>query len=64
MEALKKKMPVAEMAEELSAKAHGLSGPELVELVTKIMKEGGYDPQDSDIRNKIGNIYKQSRSVA
>jgi hypothetical protein len=56
--------PVKEMAEELWKESAGKSGPELSDLVGKIMMKGGYNPQDSKIRTEIGEIFRQiSRSV-
>jgi hypothetical protein len=49
---------VGEMAEEIYRRGIDASGPELSDLVTEVMKSGGYDPQDGDVRREIGKLFK------
>lgn len=55
-----KKTPV-EIAEEIYRRDVGLSGSELSDLVTKVMKENRDDPQDEKLRSEIGRIFKELR---
>ncbi len=48
-----------EMAEDIHAASRGASGPELADLVSKIMKENGYAPQDPVVRNQIGASFRR-----
>lgn len=53
-----KKKPVDDMARTLYVEGTGMSGPELSDLVSKILKDGGYSPQDTETRKALGRAYQ------
>ncbi len=53
-----------EMAEGYLAESDGLSGQELYDLLTKVMKAGGANPRDVNLRKEIGSITRSLRGVA
>ncbi len=55
-----KKTP-EDMAGEIYRRGSNLSASEMSELVSRVMKEHGYDPNDKKLRVEIGKIYRRIR---
>ena len=54
----RKKKTIEEMGIEIYQRGVGASGPELVDLVTKVMSANRDDPRDRNLRKKIGLAFR------